>query len=318
MKAIVYQKYGPPDVLQLSEVEKPTAGEDEVLLKVHAAAVTPTDWHFMTGEPFLARIVAGGLLSPKNKIPGIEFSGRVESVGVNVTGYKPGDEVFGRSPNSGGYAEYATLPVGEQWLKPASMTFEQAAALQFSAMTALICLVELGGIQSGQEVLINGASGGVGTLAVQIARHFGARVTGVCSTGNLELVRSLGADQVIDYTQKDFKLENTRYDLVFDVAGVRSFADCRRVLKPSGVFITTAFSPANLLVGKWVSLTSDQKMVPMPPIEPKPEIKKLFKSLLEAGKLEPVTDSPFPLERTADAFRYYKNEHTRGRVVVAV
>jgi NADPH:quinone reductase-like Zn-dependent oxidoreductase len=208
MKAIVRHDYGSPDVLELAEIEKPIAKDDEVLIRVHATAITPFDWHFLTGTPYIARIMAG-LLKPKHKVLGINVAGRVEAVGVNTRQFQPGDEVFGHSVNHGGFAEYVCAPEAELMLKPASMSFEEAAAVPLGAAAALICLCDLGQIKSGQKVLINGASGGVGTLAVQIAKLFGAEVTGVCSTRNLELVRSLGADHVIDYTQEDFTQTGT-------------------------------------------------------------------------------------------------------------
>ncbi|MFC2053909.1 NAD(P)-dependent alcohol dehydrogenase [Chloroflexota bacterium] len=318
MKAIVYQNYGSPDVLELKEIEKPNVMDDELLIKVHAAAVIPFDWHFMTGTPFLARIMAGGLFKPKHKVLGTQVSGLVEAVGENVKRFQPGDEVFGRSVNCGGFAEYVCISEDDAWSIPAGMSFEEAAAVLFSAISALICLCDLGQIQSGQKVLINGASGGLGTLAVPIAKSFGAQVTGVCSTRNLDMVRSIGADQVIDYTQKDFTQNGARYDLIFDAVGVRSFSDCKRVLSPEGIYVTTEFSPALVLMGFWISKTGSQKMIPMPPIEPKPEIKELFVELLEAGKLTPVIDICYPLSEVPEAFRYYEKGHTQGRVIITI
>lgn len=198
------------------------------------------------------------------------------------------------------------------------MSFEDAAAVLFSGITALICLCDLGQIQSGQKVLINGASGGVGTLAVPIAKHIGTEVTGGCSARNLELVRLIGADHVVDYTQVDFTQNGDRYDLIFDAVGKRSFSDCKRVLVPDGIYVTTAFSPGSALLGKWNSIIGDQKMIPMPPIEPKPEIAKLFGELLEAGKLKPVIDSTYPLSEVPEAFRYYGKGHIRGRVIITI
>jgi NADPH:quinone reductase-like Zn-dependent oxidoreductase len=317
MKAIVYHNYGSPDVLELKEIEKPAAKDDEVLIKVHAAAVTPLDWHFLTGTPYMARLLAG-LLKPKHKVLGTEVAGRVEAVGVNVKGFQPGDEVLGRSAKCGGFAEYVCVPEAEVWLKPASMLFEEAAAVHFSAVTALICLCDLGQIQSGQKVLINGASGGVGTLAVPIAKSFGAQVTGVCSTRNLDLVRSIGADQVIDYTQEDFAQKGVRYDLIFDAVGKRSFSDCRRALSSQGIYVTTAFSPTLALQGQWISMTGSQKMVPMVPKGPNKDIKDLFEELLKAGKLIPVIDRRYTLSEVPEAFRYYAKGHARGRVVITV
>ena len=318
MKAIVYEKYGSPDVLELQEIEKPLPKEGEVLIKVHAAALSPMDWHFMTGTPFMARIISGGLFKPKHKVLGTQVAGQVEAVDSAVKRYQAGDEVFGLSANCGGFAEYVCFPEDEAYPKPAEMSFEEAVAVLFSAITALICLCDLGQLQSGQSVLINGASGGVGTLAVPIAKTLGARVTGVCSTRNLELVQSLGADQVIDYTQEDFTQTEVRYDLVFDAVGKRSFSDCQRVLTSEGIYVTTEFSPGLAVKGKWVSMTGSQKMIPMPPVKPKPEIKELFEQLLTTGMLKPTIDSCYPLSEIREAFRYYGDGHTRGRVIIRV
>lgn len=317
MKAIVYEKYGSPEVLELKEIDKPTVKDDEVLVEVHASALTPMDWHFMSGTPFMARLMAG-LFGPKNKVLGTQFAGQVEAVGGSVTRFKSGDEVFGMSTNCGGFAEYVCIAEGEAYPKPTGMSFEEAAAAFFSAITALICLRGSGKLESGQNVLINGASGGVGTLAVQIAKSLDAQVTGVCSTRNLDLVRSLGADQVIDYTQVDFTQSEARYDLIFDAAGKRSFSDCRRVLAPQGIYVTTEFSPALAIQGKWVSLTGDQKMIPMVPAAPNPEIKELFEQLLASGNLKPIIDCSYPLRETREAFRYFEKGKVQGRVVITI
>ncbi len=238
MKAVVYTKYGPPDVLQLKEVEKPTPNDDEVLIKVRAASVNPLDWHLMRAEPFLARLEVG-FLKPKNKILGADIAGRVEAVGRNVKQFQLGDEVFGEifENGLGGFAEYVSVPESALALKPANISFEAAAAVPIAALTALQGLRDKGEIQSGQKVLINGASGGVGTFAVQIAKSFGAEVTGVCSTRNLEMVRSIGSDQVIDYTQEDFTKNGQRYDLILDVAAYHSIFDYKRALSPEGIYV---------------------------------------------------------------------------------
>ena len=249
MKAIVYHKYGPPDILKLQEIEKPAVRDDELLVEVHAASVNPLDWHFLRGTPFPARIMAGGLLKPKRKTLGVDVAGRVEAIGRNVKQFQPGDEVFGGSLDLGAFAEYVCVPEDGAMLKPASMTFEEAAAVPLAALTALQGLRDFGQIQPGQKVLINGASGGVGTFAVQIAKSFGAEVTGVCSTRNLDMVRSIGADQVIDYTQEDFTQNGGRYDLIFDAVAKRSFSDCRRVLSPKGIYVTTWSWPPVLMRG---------------------------------------------------------------------
>ena len=279
MKAIVYTKYGPPDVLQLKEVEKPTPKEDEVLIKVHAASVNAMDYRFLTGTPYLARIMAG-LLKPKHKILGLDVAGRVEEVGENFNQYQPGDEVFALSMNLGAFAEYICVPEAQilMVLKPASMSFEEAASVPFSALSAQTCLRDLGQIQAGQKVLINGASGAVGTFAVQIAKLYVTEVTGVCSTRNLDMVRSIGADHVIDYTQEDFTQSEVRYDLIFDAVRKRSFSDCKRALTPEGVYVITEFSPGLALQQQWVSMTGSQKMVPMVP-------KKLVKKDLQRFRM---------------------------------
>jgi len=315
MKAMVYYNYGSPDVLELKEMEKPIANDDEVLVKVHAAAVTPFDWHFLMGTPYIARIMAG-LFKPKNNILGIDMSGRIEAVGKNIKQFQPGDEVFGRS--NGGYAEYTCATTDELFLKPTGMSFEEAAALPLSVFTALICLCDLGQMKSGQKVLINGASGGVGTLAVPIAKSFGAEVTGVCSTRNLDLVHSIGADRVIDYTREDFTQKGVNYDLIFDAVGKRSFSDCKRALNPKGIYVTTEFSPTLVLQGLWVSMTGSRKMIPMPPKGPSRNIRELFKELLEAGKLIPVIDRCYTLNEVPEAFRYYGKGHAQGRVVITL
>ena len=263
----------------------------------------------------MVRIMAG-LFKPKNNILGIDIAGRIEAVGKNITQFQLGDEVFGRS--NGGYAEYACAPVTELFLKPTDMSFEKAAAIPLSAFTALICLCELGQMKSGQKVLINGASGGVGTLAVTIAKSFGAEVTGVCSTRNLDLVRSIGADRVIDYTREDFTQKGVYYDLIFDAVGTRSFSDCKRALSPKGIYVTTAFSPTLALLGLWISMTGSRKMIPMFPKGPGRNIRELFEKLLEVGKLIPVIDRHYTLNEVPEAFRYYGKGHPRGRVVITL
>src|SRR5215207_5552082 len=243
MKAIVYAEYGSPDVLQFKDVEKPAPKDNEVLVKVHAASANPADWHLMRAEPFLARL-ANGLLKPKNTKLGADVAGRVEAIGSNVTRLQVGDDVFGGMPLSelGGFAEYVCAPEELLALKPARMTFEQAAAVPLAAFTALQGLRDKGQIQPGQRVLINGASGGVGTFAVQIAKSFGTEVTGVCSTRNLELVRSIGADHVIDYTQEDFTNNGQQYDLIYCAVGNRSVSDYKRALSPTGICVIAGFT----------------------------------------------------------------------------
>ncbi len=317
MKAIVRHEYGSPGVLELAEIEKPAAKDDEVLIQVRATAVTPFDWHMLTGTPYIARIFAG-LLKPKHKVLGINVAGRVEAAGVDAQQFQPGDEVFGHSDNHGGFAEYVCVPEAQLMLKPARMSFEEAAAVPLGAVTAWTCLCELGQMKSGQKVLINGASGGVGTLAVQIAKLYGAEVTGVCSTRNLEMVRSLGADQVIDYTQEDFTQTGAHYDLILDAVAKRSFADCRRALSPQGIYVTTEFSPTLVLQGMWASMTGSQKLVPMVPKAPDINLQDLYDELLNAGKVTPVIDRRYPLSEVPEAFRYYAKGHPQGRVVITM
>ncbi len=267
MKAMVYTKYGSPDVLELKEVEKPTPKDNEVLIKVHAASANAADWHILRADPFLVRLMGFGLLKPKHKILGADIAGRVEAVGVNVKQFQPGDEVFGDiySSGLGGFAEYVCASENAAFvLKPASTTFEEAAAVPVAAVTALQGLRDKGQIQPGQKVLINGASGGVGTFAVQIAKSFGAEVTGVCSTRKLDMVRSIGADQVIDYTQEDFTKSGQRYDLIIAVNGYHPISDYKRALSPKGIYVAIGGSGAqifqSIFLGSWISMTGSKKM----------------------------------------------------------
>ena len=267
MKAIVYTEYGPPEVLQLKEVEKPTPKEDEVLVKVYAASVNYSDWSFVRGKPFLVRLMYTGLFNPKNTILGADITGQVEAVGVNVKQFQPGDEVFGdiSACGWGGFAEYVSVPENALALKPTHMTFEEAAAVPQAAVVALQGLRDKGQIQHGQKVLINRASGGIGTFAVQIAKSFGAEVTGVCSTQNLDMVRSIGADQVIDYTQEDFTKSGQRYDLILDVVVSRSISDYKRALNPKGILRMVGGSMARVfkaaLLGPLISRSKKMSIV---------------------------------------------------------
>src|SRR5262249_20125377 len=248
MKAIVYDNYGPPEVLRLEEIEKPVPNGDQVLIRVRAASANPLDWHYMEGTPYLVRLMGFGLVRPKVNQLGVDFARTVEAVGKNVSQFKPGDDVFGA--RTGAFAEYLCAPADRLVLKTASLTFEQAAALPVAATTALQGLRDHGKIQPGQKVLINGASGGVGTFAVQIAKSFGANVTGVCSTRNVEMVRSLGADQVIDYTKEDFTKGDERYDLILDNVGNRSLWECKHVLTPQGKYVLIGGGGVN--DGRWI------------------------------------------------------------------
>ena len=320
MKAIVCTKYGPPDVLQLKEVEKPTPKDNEVFVKVHAASVNPLDWHFMRGQPFLVRLMVGGLLKPKQKILGADIAGRVEAVGRNVKQFQPGDEVFGGN-GVGGFAEYVCLTENSLALKPANISFEEAAAVPVAALTALQGLRDYGQIQPEQKVLINGAGGGVGTFAVQIAKSFGAQVTGVCSTMKLDMVRSIGADQVIDYTGEDFTQNRQRYDLILDAAAYRSISDYKRALSPKGIYVLVGGSMALMfrvmLVGPWLSMTGSKKMRTVMTKINKKDL-ALMKELLEAGKVIPVIDRRYSLSEVPEAIEYLEEGHARGKVVITV
>jgi NADPH:quinone reductase-like Zn-dependent oxidoreductase len=321
MKAIVYEKYGPPDVLELKEVEKPAPKDDEVLIRVHAASVTFGDLAAVKGEPFMVRLSLG-LREPKFKIPGKDLAGRVEAVGAKVKEFKPGDEVFGDISECGwgAYAEYVAVPESAIVLKPTNISFQQAAAAPESAVVALQGLRDKGHIQPGQKVLIYGASGGIGTFAVQIAKSFGAEVTGVCSTRNLELVRSIGAEHVIDYTKEDFAHNGKRYDLILATAGYRSIFDYQRALSPKGNYVATGGSMAQvfqpMLLGPWLS-TGGRKMSNLA-MKPNKKDLTFIKELIEAGKVTPVIDKSFPLSELPEALRYYGEGHSRGKVVITM
>lgn len=319
MKAMVYEQYGSPEVLELREIEKPTPEDDEVLIKVVSASVTPLDWHFLTGKPYIARLMAG-LLKPKYNILGVDVAGRVEAIGSNFKRFQPGDEVFGLSFISGAFAEYLCAPESEiqMVLKPESISFDHAAAIPYAGYTALVCLRDLGEIQSGQEILINGASGGVGTHAVQMAKSFGAEVTGVCSTRNFDMVRSIGADHVVDYTQEDFTKTDKRYDLIFDAVRKRTFSDCKRVLKPEGIYVTTEFSPSLLLQKQWVSITGSQKLIPLPIMKPDNQLILDLKELLESGEVTPLIDRRYTLAEAPEALSYLGKGHARGKIVINI
>ena len=324
MKAIVYTKYGPPDVLELKEVEKPAPNDDEVLIKVHAASVNPAELHLLRADPFFARFYSG-ILKPKNTILGADIAGRVESVGRNIKLFHIGDEVFGDLSDCGwgGFAQYVCAPENAIALKPANLSFEEAAAVPLAAIAALQGLRDKGKIQQGQKVLINGASGGVGTFAVQIAKSFGTEVTGVCSTRNLDLVRSIGADHVIDYTQVDFSRNGQHYDLIFDAVGNRSVSDFKRALSPNGICAVAGFTNFSHLLkvivqGSWVSITGNKKIGLMETAKPNHKDLVFIKELIEAGKVKPVIDRRYPLSEVAEAFRYLEGRHARGKVVITV
>ncbi len=319
MKAIVYTKYGSPDVLQLKDVEKPTPNDNEVLIKIHAASVNAYDWHFLTADIFLIRLMGGGLLKPKNTRLGADIAGRVEAVGRNVKQFQPDDEVFGMV--RGGFAEYACAPENALALKPANSSFEEAAAVPMAAVTALQGLRDTGQIQPGQKVLINGASGGVGTFAVQIAKSFGAQVTAVCSTRNLDQARSLGADHVIDYTKEDFTQSEQQYDLILAANGYHSLSAYQRALAPKGIYVMAGGTMAQIfqamLLGSWMSKSGGKKMGGVSAKSSQKDL-VILKGLVEAGKVVPVIDRRYPLSETAEALRYLGEGHARGKIVITL
>jgi len=316
MKAIVYTKYGPPDVLELKEVKKPVPGDNEVLIKVCATTVTPMDWRFRNGKTLIARLLMTGLLKPKNSILGVELAGEIEAAGKDVKLFKEGDQVYGGG-RPGAHAEYVCMPEEKVAMKPTNMTYEEAAGVPFAATTALYFLKERGKIQDGQKVLINGASGGVGTFAVQLAKYFGTEVTGVCSTTNLELVQSIGADRVIDYTKEDFTKEGQTYDIIFDTVGKRSFSQCKSSLKQRGIYLNTVLTFPLLLQMLWTSKIGGKKAIfAMPPCSTR-EL-DFLKDLIEAGRMKTVIDRTYPLSDTAEAHRYAEKGHAKGKVVITL
>jgi NADPH:quinone reductase-like Zn-dependent oxidoreductase len=326
VKAIVRDNYGPPDVLEFEELSKPVPEADGVLLRVHATSVNPADWHILRGDPYVSRLQLG-LRGPKDRVLGCDVAGRVEAVGKNVTTLRPGDGVFG-SPFMHGFGAFAEhVSVSEDLLapKPANLSFEQAAAVPLAASTALQGLRDHGGIEPGHKVLIIGASGGVGTFAVQIAKSFDAEVTGVCSTRNVEMVRSLGADHVIDYTQEDFARNGQNYDLIFQLAGTRSPTECRRALTSKGTLVLSSGESD----GRWIGpLDRVIKALVLSPfvsqelasftVKPNKEDLRFLKQLLETSKLHPVIDRTYPLAEVPEAIRYLENGHARGKVVIRV
>ena len=323
MRAIVHPQYGTPDVLAIGEVERPVPGADDVLVRVHAACASVGDHHVVTGKPYLIRLSPfGGLPRPRNRVPGTAMAGRVEAVGAKVTAFRQGDEVYGEA-SSGAFAEYVVVPAGRIASKPSNLSFEEAAAAPW-AVTALQGLRDAGGLVAGQRVLINGASGGVGTWAVQLAKALGAEVTAVCSARNVDMVRALGADQVVDYTSQDFVAGGARFDLMLDMVGNRSLSDCRSVLVPRGTYVSCSggggdwFGPLFRLVG--VLMTSwftSQKLTSFM-VSPNQQDLLFLKQLIEAGKAKPVIERRYALSEVADALRHVAEGHARGQTVLQI
>ena len=314
MKAIVYERYGSPDVLEVRDIEVPSVSDDGVLVRIRAASTNPYDWHFMRGKPLLMRLLFG-LFKPKAHGLGADLAGEVEAVGKDVTRFRLGDAVFGEG--AGAFAEYASVPERTLALKPASLTFEQAAAVPMAGLTALQGLRDGGKIQAGQKVLILGASGGVGTFAVQIAKSFGAEVTGVCSTKNVEMVRSIGADHVVDYTREDFTRGETRYDLMLDTVGNRSLRECRRVLTPKAVYVSISGAMAHLLGTSMLKPFVSQD-IEIPVAKRNKADLEILSGLIEVGKVTPVIDRTYPLNEVPAAIRYLETGHARGKIVITV
>jgi NADPH:quinone reductase-like Zn-dependent oxidoreductase len=324
MRAIVQYEYGPPDVLRMAEVAKPVAQDNEVLVRVHATAVHAGDWHLMRGEPWLVRLMFGGLLKPKIKILGCDVAGRVEAVGKAVTQFQVGDEVFGEvsAHGFGGFAEYVSVPAEALALKPANASFEEAATVPTSGLAALHGLRDEGHTQPGQKVLINGAASGVGSFAVQIAKAFGAEVTGVCGPQKVAMVRALGADHVIDYSQADYTQNKQSYDLIVDVAAYRSVLDCQQALTPTGTYVLVGGSIARLFItmlflGPWISKTSS-RTVRVLSSKPNQKDLKVLRDLLEARKIVPFIDRTYSLSEVPDAIRYLEQRQVKGKVAIRV
>lgn len=320
MEAVIQTKYGPPEVLEIKEVEKPVPEDNEVLVKIHATTVTPVDCTFRRGNEFLARLFTG-ITKPKNPVLGPEMSGVIEAIGKNVKRFKVGDRVFGGG--DGTHAEYIGLAEnGALETIPENMSYEEAAAVTYGPLTAIPFLRDSGNIQPGQKVLINGASGSIGSFAVQLAKHFGAEVTGVCSTSNVELVKSIGADKVIDYKKEDFTKTGETWDIIFDVVDKSSYSHCKDSLTPNGRYLTTALSFSILIQMLWTSMFGGKKVIfsatgLRPPEEQATDL-KFIKELIVAGKLKPVIDRCYPFEEIAEAHRYVETGHKTGNVIINV
>lgn len=320
MRAVLHTKYGPPDVLRLEDIPKPVPGDDEVMVKVHAASLNAVDWHILRAKPFPIRLMGMGLLKPKHKVLGADIAGRVETVGKNVKQFQPGDDVFGElsSCGWGAFAEYVCVPENVIISKPADISFEEAAATPLAALTALQGLRDKGKIRTGQKVLIHGASGGVGTFAVQIAKSFGCEVTAVCSASKMNMVRSIGADHVIDYAKEDFTRNGQQYDLILAVNGYHSLLDYKRALSPKGIYVMAGGSGAQMfqaLLGPLISSPAGKKMGSVGMKSNKDDL-IFIRDLLESGKIVPVIDRRYPLSETAEAIRYLEEGHALGKVVI--
>jgi NADPH:quinone reductase-like Zn-dependent oxidoreductase len=335
MKAIVQDRYGSADVLQLREIERPTAKDEEVLVRVHAASVHADVWHAMRGMPYVLRFMGSGVRAPKHRVPGTDLAGVVESVGTNVTRFRPGDEVFGQSlranlwRNGGAFAEYAAVPEAMLELKPAALTFEQAAAVPTSGSLAVQHVRDEGRTQPGQSVLINGAGGAVGTFAVQLAKAYGAHVTGVDAPGKLDMLRSIGADEVLDYTKEDFTRRDERYDFILDIAGNHPWSEARRGLTTDGTYVLSGFDQYGASGHRWFgSLGRFAKLIVISPfvsyLHPFRGTKDpgdrlvVLKELIEAGKITPVIDRTFPLSDVPEAIRYLETGRAQGKLVITV
>ena len=335
MKAIVQDRYGSPDVLELREIDRPTVKDDEVLVRVRAASVHPDVWHAMKGVPYVLRIMGAGLRAPKNRVPGTDMAGHVESAGRNVTRFRPGDEVFGQTlvanlwRHGGAFAEHAAVPEARLERKPANLTFEQAAAVPTSGSIAVQGVRDEGRLQPGQRVLINGAGGGVGTFAVQLAKAYGADVTSVDSSGKLEMLRSIGADRVVDHTQEDFTRTGERYELVLDIVGNHPWSACRRALTPDGTYVLIGHDQFGRSGHRWFgSLSRFFKLMVISPfvshLHPFRGAKDpgdrlvVLRELIDAGKISPVIDRTFPLSEAPEAIRYMESGQARGKVVITV
>lgn len=317
MKAVVYNKYGPPEVLQVQEVEKPTPKDDEVLIKIYAASVNAYDWHFLTADIFLIRFMGAGFFKPKYHRLGADVSGRIEAVGKSVTQFKPGDDVYGMI--HGGFAEYVCASEKDLVLKPSNLSYDEAAAVPMAGITALQGLRDEGKIQPGQKVLVNGASGGVGTYAVQIAKFYGAEVTAVCSTRNLDQARSIGADHVINYTKEDFTKSGKLYDLIFAANGYHPLSTYKRALNPKGIYVMAGGTKAqifqSMLMGSLMSEKAGRKIGGVAAKRSQIDL-AFLKEILEAGKVVPVIDRRYTLSETAEALRYLGEGYARGKVVI--